>query len=169
MCWIYKYKVCVTVIKVCTMWIIIVSENLDVITNHAVSLSLLHTHTHTHTHTHAHTHTCTVIIDIFQTGMTSIVNNIYNIYKGGESATWKPVNHCGWSDTLSSILPLVNTLLPSPSRPHTHTPSLCAAFILFLLSENGSNKTTASTPDWLLFLFTQYMLILTGKILEITS
>ena len=89
-------------------------------------------------------------------------------------------NHCNQSDTLSSIHVNIRlrVLLPFPislSLSHTHTPytpCLCTAFktsLSFFTSffESWSSKITA----WLIFelLFPVYMLILTGKPLQITG
>ena len=78
---------------------------------------------------------------------------------------------------------LANTQLPTLSRTHTHSLSLihtcacnthsfslslCVAFIWGGGGRTSQTKTT-STSDRLLNLFLGYMLILVGKILEITS
>ena len=97
--------------------------------------------THTHTHTHAHTHTST--------------HTHINIHTYVHMHTH----------------PYAHTLIHS--HIHVQAPHACSPCCLFYSCtvysfENQSHKVTltASTSDWLL-IFPQ--LILTGKILEITS
>ena len=91
-------------------------------------------------------------------------------------------NHCNWSDTQPSTTTALqaNILLPSLSSTHTRTHartctrtrththslslSLCCIFSSSLFLRTG--QTTMSDRCWFHF---RYMLILSGKILEITG